>query len=201
MQFLPPVFSPLSHRYYDREVLYRQTDFVQHFIYIAEDWESVLATVYFVLLRLRKSKLHVITRSLSHRGKHTNSEYCHLQLCPVKMQFKLQRVTLLQKTGALQLLVYLQPLLCSSGKEQTELFQVLLQSDEDRVKGSGTDIQNRLHTVRAKQGRFILAQSGKSELVFQEQNVLICLYDCKKSAFAERKDKLPKPSVEEKGNH
>lgn len=79
----------------------------------------------------------------------------------------------------------MQPLLLSSGKEQTELFHVVLQSDQDFSKGSSTDIQNRLHTVRAKQGRFHLAQSGKSEFGFQEQNVLICLYDCKKSAFAE----------------
>lgn len=72
-QFLPPVFSPPFHRYYDREVMYRQTDVVEHFIYTAEEWESVLATVSFVLLRLRKSKLQVITRSPSHRGTQTNS--------------------------------------------------------------------------------------------------------------------------------
>lgn len=52
--------------------------------YAAEDWESVLVTDYFLLIRLRKPIVQYYYEvTVSQREAHKLSQYCHLQLCPV----------------------------------------------------------------------------------------------------------------------
>lgn len=128
---LPPVSSPLSHRKLVWQGNTVEADRIcTTLYYTAEDWESVLATAFFLLLGLRKSIVQCYYKVTGpQREAHKLSQYCHLQLCPLKMAIQAAKHNAVITRCPPVAGIFAAPVIFQWQRADAKLLRVILQSE------------------------------------------------------------------------